>query len=332
MTALAAALVASAALAAPALATHDYIGVRIGTTGEATVGAASTDISGNDPHVEISRGGALLARSTGPGFGGLFGAANVPSLLAGDVISLHRNGAAFASVTFDGLPTVNADACAGRTAFTGARNAAASVDYAGFYTPGGGGYGSRGSVHWNQGNPFTVTLPRPLIAGQVVYVATNLVAGAGADTMELDVERNTTVAACPSPPPPPVPPTVVPTDGQVFAAIKAALGKTAAKLRKLDTAALAKRKRLTLPFRFAEAGTVRLQLKRKTTAVGTGTKTLKAPGSANVTVKLTKAGRSLLKRAKSIKLTLKATFTPARAGAKPQAASMSVTLKRKKKK
>ena len=47
-----------------------------------------------------------------------------------------------------------------------------------------------------------------------------------------------------------------------------------------------------------------------------------------MTVKLTAAGRKLVKRTRRLKLTLKGTFTPSRAGEAPQRASVSVTLRR----
>ena len=47
-----------------------------------------------------------------------------------------------------------------------------------------------------------------------------------------------------------------------------------------------------------------------------------------MTVKLTAAGRRLLRRSTRLKLTLIATLTPSRAGEAPQRASVSVTLRR----
>jgi hypothetical protein len=330
----AAALVGVALFAAPALAEENFIGVFIPFRGATSIGASSDTFGGTDPHIEIVRGGTVIARSTG--FFGNFGSLEVASLNPGDTINLLRSGAVVGSTTFDGTPTINADACAGRSSFTGTRNALARVTEAGAFTLGRDPYfgGDDTRAIWSQDNPFTVTLDRPLGVGQVAFVGTRFTSG----SVTVFSDRQVAVAACPPPPPPPPPPPTskVPTDAQVLAAVKAALSQTGAKLRKLDTRTLAKRKSIALPFAFPEAGTAKLQLttkvKRKSTIVGTGSKAMGTAGTANVTVKLTKAGRLLLKRARSIKLTLKATFTPARAGAKPQSASTSVTLKRKKKK
>ena len=54
-------------------------------------------------------------------------------------------------------------------------------------------------------------------------------------------------------------------------------------------------------------------------------------GARGTPTNVTADGPALKGAKKTLKLTLKATFTPARTGAKPQAASTSVTLKRKKK-
>jgi hypothetical protein len=328
-------LAGTAMLAAPALAEQDYIGIFIPESGQTTVYADSDTYNGVNPHIEIVRGGTVIARSSGFYYGS-FGSVDVASLNAGDTINLLRNNAVVASTVFDGTPTINADACAGQSTFTGSRNALAEIESAGAYTP-RRPYGDPIRAIWTKVNPFTVTLDTPLAAGQIAYVSTSWRSG----SLYLESSRRATVGNCPAPPPPPPATPAVPTDAQVLAAVKAALGKTGAKLRTLDPAALAKRKSVSLPFAFSEAGTAKLQLttkvkrkgkKAKTMVVGSGTKKLAAAGSANVPVKFTKAGRSLLKRSKSLKLTLKGTFTPARAGAKPQSASTSATLKRKKKK
>jgi hypothetical protein len=115
----------------------------------------------------------------------------------------------------------------------------------------------------------------------------------------------------------------------VLANVKAAVASAATTLKALKTRRLAKRKSVGLPFAFSEPGKVKLTLTGpRGKQVGAGEKTAAAAGPSTVTVKLSAAGRKLLKAARKIALTVKATFTPARAGAKPQTASAGVTLKR----
>ena len=75
-------------------------------------------------------------------------------------------------------------------------------------------------------------------------------------------------------------------------------------------------------------GAVELELRAKSKLIGTGARATAVNGKTNVSVKLTAAGRKLLKRSKRLKVSVKATFTPSRAGAVPQRASLSVTVKR----
>jgi hypothetical protein len=335
---------ATAIWTSPALAERGFIDIFIPAAGPTVITGASDTAGGVDPHIELVRGGAVIARSSGNPF--FYATISVASVNAGDVVNAYRNNAQIASVTYDGLPTINPDACAGRTSFTGSRNAVSKLVEAGAFTPTVASNGDDTRSIFSQGNPFTVTLDRPLKVGQVAYAATDVTTVSSGNTLSFGVERQVNVIACPPAPPSPQPPaplpaksttttTSAPTDAQVLLAVKQALGATGAKLRTLDLAALAKRKSVALPFTFAEAGTAKLRLtakvKRKTTVVGSASKTQSTAGAASIPLKLTPAGRALLKHARSIKLTLTCTFTPARAGAKPQSTSTSATLKRKKK-
>jgi hypothetical protein len=66
--------------------------------------------------------------------------------------------------------------------------------------------------------------------------------------------------------------------------------------------------------------------KRKPIVVASGSKTLKKPGKAKLKVKLTKAGKALLKKAKTLKLTAKGSFKPK--GKKATTATQVFKLKR----
>jgi hypothetical protein len=112
-------------------------------------------------------------------------------------------------------------------------------------------------------------------------------------------------------------------------AVKGSVGATGSSLRPLRLPKLAKRQSVVLPFAFPEAGTVKLELVAKGQTIGTGTKSSKENGKLDVSVKLTAAGRKLFKRAKkTLKVTVKGTFTPSRAGGSSLNAGVTVTLKR----
>jgi hypothetical protein len=68
----------------------------------------------------------------------------------------------------------------------------------------------------------------------------------------------------------------------------------------------------------------------KSVVVARGSLTRRTPGIGKVKVRLTKAGRKLLRRSRSVKLTIRGTFTPV--GGKPVVATKRVTLKRHGKK
>ena len=111
--------------------------------------------------------------------------------------------------------------------------------------------------------------------------------------------------------------------------VKGSVGASGSSLRPLRLPRLAKRQSFLLPFAFPEAGTVKLDLVAKGQTIGTGTKSSTANGKFDVSIKLTPAGRKLFKRTKkTLKVTLKGTFTPSRAGQGALNAGVTVTLKR----
>jgi hypothetical protein len=102
-------------------------------------------------------------------------------------------------------------------------------------------------------------------------------------------------------------------------------------------AALQKSSGFTFVFRALEAGTAvidwyqvpagaRLAAKRKPVLVAAGQRAFSEAGTGKITVKLTSAGKMLLKRAKQLKLTAKGTFTPT--GTTPVTVLKSFVLKR----
>jgi hypothetical protein len=189
---------------------------------------------------------------------------------------------------------------------------------------------------WTWAEAFSVSLERPLASGDVAYVATATTVG----TTEVVSFRGLQVLPCPdfgrgggdSSAPAGVPTPVVspaaPTAAEILLAVRAAVSASRSSLKPFTVRALARRPVVELPFAFPEAGTAGLELLAKDKVIGTGTKTVTVNGKANVSLKLTDAGRKLLKRSKKLKVTLRGTFASSRAGAGPQRASMSVTLRR----
>ena len=154
-----------------------------------------------------------------------------------------------------------------------------------------------------------VTVPRPLALGDYAYAATrDFVLPEGP---ELVTSRIIVVDRCPAKP-------------AASPAAKPKLGDAARKLRTVRRSTLARATRLKLPMTFSEPGTYRVRIMaRGGRTVAEGSRTRAVAGKASVT--LTVKRRSALRRA--TRVTLSATFTPARAGAKAVRASTSLRLR-----
>ena len=83
---------------------------------------------------------------------------------------------------------------------------------------------------------------------------------------------------------------------------------------------------LLAPTAKASAAAAKKRKKVKPTVVATGAKVVSAAGTTQIKVKLTAKGRKLLKRAKSVRLTLKTSFAPK--GGKVTSVTRKVTLKK----
>jgi hypothetical protein len=283
--------------------------------------------------LKVLRGSATVAQAASdPELLGAF-TLSVGRLELGDRVVMFENDTLIAETSWTGNPTVDRGVCAGKTTFGGARAPGAAVILGGVFassqteedpTP--------GTIVEDSGQHVTVTMRSPLVAGQVAAIATMLsLPQANGDTLELlslhgavvpaTCDRVSPPDATPTPTPTPGPDGEAPafTDAQLHGAIKSALRAPQSKLR---SHALKRRTRLALPFAFPEAGTTRLELIARGKVVATGTRKRTAGGRANVTLKLSAAAR------RARKLTLRATFTPSRAGAGPQRASIGVTLRR----
>jgi hypothetical protein len=282
----------------------------------------SVDSSSGHTRMELTRGGTVVGSTATDEL-------DITGLMEGDVATLYAGQAPIASATYKALPAINDTACIGRTAFNVQRDPAAVMLDAGAYE-----IDDRIASVWSAGASSTVTLERPLRAGDVAYALTSEIVG----NIEILSHRAVPVFDCPVPvkpdlgplpPPPSLPTPGGPTDQQLGAALKGATGATGSSLRSFRLPRLAKRASVALPFAFPEPGTVTLELAAKGKAIGSGTKRSTANGKLDVAVKLTAAGRKLLKRAKkSLKVTVKAGFVATRPGTSAQSTSVTVTLRR----
>jgi hypothetical protein len=318
----ASAAISTAAFAPAAHATTFSFGVQTGMPAQVKVTAAPSHT-----RLELTRGATVFGQFQ-------LGALAVNDLQAGDVATVYNGAAMVASAQYDGLPTIGDDACIGHSTFLATRAANASIIDAGAYNALGGSVTWLDSF-WTREATATVSVERPLDTGDVAYVETFTRDGSG---NEIHSARGKQVMPCYAEPPrrPPTstapleqviaPTPVTPTSAQALQAVKAALSATGSKLRTFTARQLSRMSTATLPFAFPEPGAVDLQLVAKDQVVGTGTRAAAGNGRSTVTVALTAAGRKLLKRSKRLKVTLKGTFTPSRAGAAPQRASVKLTL------
>ena len=177
-----------------------------------------------------------------------------------------------------------------------------------------------------------MSLRQPLTAADPVFVATTEERGTHRDRVDHRRGRRRLWldAAAGSPAPsrrrPRHPPNADASDDLARFAVRTEVDRAITRLRKLR---LANRGSITLPFAFTEPGKVTYTLIAPGgRRVGTGSLTALRAGRNTVAVKFSAAGRRLLARPGPLKLQLRATFTPTRAGAKTQSARRTVTLRR----
>jgi hypothetical protein len=295
-------------------------------------GGSQVAVDASTPHtrLEVTRGATVLAQSSTDSL-------TVSGFQAGDVATVYAGTGIVASATYDGLPTAT-DVCTTHTAFSATRAVDAEIVDAGAYRSFAGSIDWVDSL-WSDDASATVTLRRPLAAGDMAYVTT--------DTVDGDVEIRSSVGVPATPcgydlqpartvttQPPPVsqvtiaPSELVPTRAQMLQMVKGSLSASGSSLRAHTTRSLARSGSVTLPFAFPEPGRVDLQLLAKNTVIGTAAKSSAMNGKAFLAIKLTAQGRTLLKRSKRLKVTLKGAFAASRNGAETSSASLIVTMKR----
>ncbi len=254
-------------------------------------------------------------------------------LVANDMVAVYNGNAIVATIVYDGLPSIGEDACINHTAFSVHRAPGAEIVDAGAMNA--DGY-SAFDATWTPDENAVVSLRQPLGSSDYAYVQTwatdgqTTVYSSRSKPMALCFEKPTRTPPTDTPPPPAQPqviqPELTPSSGQMLQAVKGSLQAAGSSLRTRSTRKLARSSTATLPFAFPEPGRVDLELVAKGRVIGTGARTSAVNGKVFVTLRLTKAGRTLLKRSKRVKVTVKGAFTPSRAGAQPQRASVTVTL------
>lgn len=265
--------------------------------------------------LDLVRDGVVIASSEE-------GVISVDELEVGDVARAYVGDTPAGSATYDGTPVLR-DVCVGNSVFTATRAPAATFEFAGAFSD-----NALDPVTgtWDSSPTARITLDRALADGDVAMVAV------GRDDLDPPVfsMRMEPAVACTGTPTKPKPtPTATPTPDTnrapkapaakpTFAATVHATGAALARLK------LAHRARLSLPFAFPEPGKADLRIVAHGRTIAAGSRT--AAGTVKVTLKLSPTGRRLLQRNPHLKVTLKALFTPSRAGAVPQRASTKVTL------
>src|SRR4051794_25431707 len=318
-----------------------------------------TDFTGTT--IQLVRNGTVVASATGgPDYRSPF--TSTGPLSAGDQLHYTAPGVD-RTWTYDGLPSLDlTTACIGSSSFTGKVNPAvpatnkATNDFsADVYPKGSGASGFTPSitsaVSTDGAGNVSVTTNRALLGDDAIYVRSSILDG---DTRIFeDLTRKPTACVVPpapvvATPTPPVAPTPPPTSGQLLAGLQGTLATQAKLLSKTDLTEVVQDGSVDVPFTFMVPGTVEFSWqvagasarasiakkkakKAKAIIIAKGAKSLKVAGTAKVTLKLTKAGKKLLRKAKSVRITFTATFKPA-AGGPVQKTATKFTLKRHAKK
>ena len=233
-----------------------------------------------DGYIELVRGREVVARSLDrDGIGASSGYLTVPDLIAGDVARAFGNGAVIATATYDGGPRIGTDACAGSAAFTVARRGRRAGGV-GRRVPPGGALVPDLRLAWTDAASFTVTAEPALAAGQSLRDP-DQAPGRRCRGHLTDRRRDRRVRARGAD-------RRAGADGD-----QARRRGDGRETGDAGPAALALRTRL--PFRFSEAGSVRLELRDRAGALlGTGAKRL--PAAWPMYVPADRRGRRLLAR------------------------------------
>jgi hypothetical protein len=321
LTCCAAAALAMMASPAAASAAPIYsINVIEGSTTSPSYSESGTYGYVNGPAAEsritITHAGAVVAENTGP-------FAIVPQVpQVGDVVTLESppKSAGSVSITYDGLPTMDATVCAGSSNFTGQRDAAFAVQ-GGFFTLATTPYHGEAftsatafgtaRVTALAGSSFAGSFPSALTTAQTVYASqeqkSTLPGGA---TLEYFSENERPVGACPAAA---VTPAVIAAPPAKLPALKGALLKlTLPSILKLLKSGWLIHVSINQPGTviqdlYLQNGKLPAQASRHepaATLVARGATTAKKAGTVTVHVRVNTKGRRALKHLKHAKLVL----------------------------
>jgi hypothetical protein len=355
VAALVACAVAAPASAAPPTTTF-YLGL---TSTDSWAEAWTNDYDATHTYtIDVLRGGAVIASSSGE-----YNDQNVTypgAFLAGDVVRFTGPGQS-TSVTFDGTPTMDSGACAGSRTVAGAVSPGATSLYVGSAI-GSGSAGTNRATETRSGASYTALFDSPLASGATVFASQQQLLNGGNTTFYTTREAFV-AASCPTPGAPSgTPATTTPTTttttttttkpsvaAQILQGLQAVLGRQGTLLAATDPTKVAKTGFVDIPFAFVTPGTVtftwqatllggkpasaaaaKKQPKAKVVTIGKGTAAAASPGKGKARLKVTAAGRRLLKTAKAVQVTMSARFVPSD-GTAPQQTKTKFTLRHKTK-
>ncbi len=289
----------------------------------------------------ITRGSVPIAEASGF----FVSMPQVPQV--GDVVSVESPiGAPVASITYDGLPSLDSTVCIGSANFSGQRSGTGSVQ-GGYFSLQSGSYRggvfaepgsfSKAQISTLSGSAFAGSLLTPLTAADTVFASEEQsLALAGGGTLQYFSETERAAAACP-PPPPPVavtsstpPPLVVPLKGQLLRLRLTSISKLL-KSGWILSVSINGPGTVTQDL-YLQDGKLPAQASRKkrvkrATLVARGATRATRAGIVKVHVRATPQGRHLLKRAKHVKLVLITTLRNS-SGVRINLARRTVTLRR----
>jgi hypothetical protein len=322
-------------LVAPGVVQAQTSSLEFGQWADGTASVSAIDYNWSDGlthHLELRRDGTVIA-ATPESTKYVVSVNGLAPLLAGDLLLFFDGAAVRASATYDGTPSVNADACLGNTVFTGAATPGTDVVAHANPHPLLWDMGSDTAVISRAGASYSATMPRPLNADGDLMVTATVVS----NDVLFQSSRSVKLAACPAPmsaptaPAPAISVNAAPTDTQVARKIDTALAIIRRQLARIRPRTLAHKANLPLTFALPEAGAATLTLRARTghrkITLGSGSATRKSAGQTVIKVKLTNAGRDVLAHAKRLSVTLRSVFDPARTGANTHSQKLSTTLK-----
>ncbi len=293
--------------------------VNVGTSGGVEHNKSASEVS-----IAIVRGGLEVVRDSGTNGAGT---SQIPQV--GDILKFESpRGTLIGSIVYDGLPSIDPSVCAGSVNFSGQRSAGEEVE-GGYFSfrlhtdPYNSyleqtGFGTA-QVTTLSGANYAGNFLVPLASGQTVYarevVKTTLPSGA---VFKYTSENERPVGACPVPPTPPPPPPPPPLQGTILKLIHTTIHKLL-KSGLSDVVGINQPGTVTqdlylqggsVPAKAASAKHKR-HAKPPALLLARGSVTATVAGDVTIHLKLTKRGRSKLKKSGHVKVILITTLRTA---------------------